>query len=159
MLASALISIKVAPELAETRKLCPKKDIVIDKFNQLLARLTAQSAASNATDLAAFHEQEAAIQKWLEIEAGYRTAADKAAKAKDGAAFAQGQFEKWKIALAATKERQEKAIKAHISEKAEIESERALIMELLDLIDKLQTQDTSINHQAVLQQFRQKVSC
>jgi hypothetical protein len=158
MLASALVSIQVAPELAETGKLCPKKDIIILKFNQLLERLVSRVAAHNASDLAAYEEQQKAVQDWLDVESTYRSASEKAAKAKEGASFAEAQYEQWNAALTATKERQEKEIKDNIAVKAGNDAERELIKELLGLIDELQSEDSSTDKQAVLQQFRQKVS-
>jgi len=158
MLASALVSIQVAPELAETGKLCPKKDIIILKFNQLLERLVSRVAAHNASDLAAYEEQQKAVQDWLDVESTYRSASEKAAKAKEGASFAEAQYEQWNAALTATKERQEKEIKDNIAVKAGNDAERELIKELLGLIDELQSEDSSTDKQAVLQQFRQKLS-
>ena len=157
MLASSLISIKVAPELAEISKLCPQRDFIIGKFNQLLARLTAHSIARNATDQAAYATQAAAIQEWLDVESVYRSTLDRAAKAREGASFAQGEYENWSAMLTATKKRQDKEFKDYEAEKTEYADERALILELLTLTDILQTEDTSLNNQAVLKQFHQKV--
>jgi hypothetical protein len=158
MLASALISIKVAPELAEMGKLCPQQDVIITKFNQLLARLHSNSAARNASDLAAFAREEKAIQDWLNIESEYRLASGKAAKSKEGAAYAQGQYEKWNALLTASKARQEQETKDDVPKQTDIDSERALIKELLGLIGTLQNSEvTKANSQAILQQFNQKV--
>jgi hypothetical protein len=158
MLASALVSIQVAPELAETGKLCPQKEVIIAKFNQLLERLIAKNAALNASDVGAYEAQEQAVQKWLEIESTYRTASDTAAKAKEGASYAEEQYEKWQAALTATKQRQEKELHDNLAVKADNDAERALILELLRLIDELQSEASSVDHQAILKQFRQKVS-
>ncbi len=153
------MSINVAPELAETTKLCPKKDVIISKFYQLLDRLTSKYAARNASDTAAYEKQAQAVANWLDVESTYRTASDKAAKEKEGASFAEQQYEKWKVALADTKKRQEKEIQDDIASKADNDSERAIIMELLRLIDELQTTEaSSVNRQTILKQFRQKVS-
>jgi hypothetical protein len=161
MLAGALISIKVAPELAEMGKLCPQEDIIIAKFNKLLARLNSNSAARNASDLAAFAKQEKAIQDWLDIESEYRLASGKAAKSKEGAEYAQGQYEKWNAMLTASKARQDALTKENVAKQADIDEERALIKELLGLIDVLQTSEVmhSNNQAAVLKQFNQKVIC
>jgi hypothetical protein len=158
MLASALISVQVAPELAETGKLCPQQDLIITKFNQLLARLNSNIVARNASDQTSFAKQEKAIQDWLDIESEYRLAAGKAATSKEGAAYAQGQYEKWNALLTASKKRQGEEIKDAIPKKAEIDTERALIKELLALISTLQNSEVArSNNQAILQQFNQKV--
>ncbi len=152
------MSVTIAPELAQMGKLCPQEEVIMTKFNQLLAKLRSNYEARNASDQAALATEEKAIQDWLNVESEYRLASGKAEKSKEGTGYAQGQYEKWNALLIATKEREAQEAKDHAPKQAEIDEERALIKELLALIEELYSSEVmKTNGQAILKQFNQKV--
>jgi len=75
--------------------LCEKKDVIIEKFDQLLRKLGGEELSANITMGRVSKEWAEAMGAWLNSESEYRLTVEKAKDAKDGAAFAQNEYEKW----------------------------------------------------------------
>jgi hypothetical protein len=161
MLSSATVTLAITPELADSSVICAKKDMILEKFNQLVTKLQAESAARNATDDSAYDEQQKALQAWLDAEALYRLTTEKSAEAEEGAKYARAQYEKWAATVKATEERSAQQAKSFASERLAIATERDLVTEVMKLIGVLQSQPTSesksVGSQAVLKELNEKV--
>lgn len=89
-----LASVSSFNELADADKLCPKKDIIIAKLDQLLAKLRAQGVNLNESDAEAFRLKTEALGQWLDAESAYRLQTEKAREGEEGAKYAREQYEK-----------------------------------------------------------------
>jgi len=123
--------------LADNSLLCKKKDIIIEKFDQLLKKLGGEELAANITMGKVTKEWKAALSTWMDAESTYRLTIEKAKEATEGASFARSEYEKWLTAnkqavkaLAAIKTR-------HEEEKKDLDLERELIKEIMRLIGVL----------------------
>lgn len=89
-------------QLADAGKLCPKKDIIIEKLDALLAKLRAQGVSLNESDIEAFRLKEEALGQWLDAESEYRLQTEKAKEATEGSDYAREQYEKLQEAVKTT---------------------------------------------------------
>jgi len=132
--------------LADSGKLCAKKDIIIAKFDALYNRLKAQSASLNASDAGALEKKNDALTKWLDGESAYRLAQEKVVTATEGAKFAREQYEKYAATVKDTKARVGKMAATYPGEKAGLLAERGLVVEvmrLLGIMDSVPLSDES----------------
>merc|ERR1712216_688867 len=113
--ALALVPKDIESQLQGTGKLCEKKDVIFAKFNELLKKLGHEEKIRNETD------QEA----W---------------EAKQGAAFARSEYEKWFSTVKKTKERLASMEATYPEEKQSIADERALLKEILRLLGIMEDQ-------------------
>jgi hypothetical protein len=128
----------ITSSLQEESQLCAKKEIIFEKFNELLKKLGHENVERNASDQAAYEAKEAALEAWLDGESAYRLEVEKAKEAKEGATFARAQYEKWKATTLDTQDRLDKMNEKYPKEKANIEAERELIktiMRYLGILD------------------------
>ena len=137
MLASAGLG---SSELADSGKLCKKKDIIFEKLDQLIAKLAKQGAALNASDAAAYKVKMEALGQWLDAESKYRLEVEKMKEAKEGAKFARQEYEKLAEAVKTTKERVETMEKQYAKEAEDNAAEIALIKEIMRLLGILEDQ-------------------
>eukprot|EP00960_Hanusia_phi_P073601 768050-Hanusia_phi.AAC.4 len=133
----AMVPKNIETALQESGKLCEKKDIIFNKFNQLLAKLVKESQTRNQTDQAAYEAQAAATEAWLDAESEYRLEMEKKKEAEDGAAYARSQYEKWAETVKRTQERLTTMQTNYAKEMADINSQRSLIQEILRLLGVL----------------------
>eukprot|EP00282_Hemiselmis_andersenii_P032024 CAMPEP_0169459582 /NCGR_PEP_ID=MMETSP1042-20121227/18029_1 /TAXON_ID=464988 /ORGANISM="Hemiselmis andersenii, Strain CCMP1180" /LENGTH=436 /DNA_ID=CAMNT_0009572013 /DNA_START=14 /DNA_END=1324 /DNA_ORIENTATION=+ len=120
--------------LADSGKLCAKKDIIMAKFDALYNRLKAQSVSLNASDASALEKKNDALAKWLDGESAYRLAQEKVITANEGAKFAREQYEKYAATVKDTKARVTKMEASYPGEKADLMAERGLIVEVMRLL-------------------------
>ena len=79
-------------------KLCQKKQMLVDKFDELLRKLGVDVADANATMAVYTKEFQDAMTAWLDASAQYRLALEKEREARQGAAYANEEYEKWRQA-------------------------------------------------------------
>uniref|UniRef100_A0A7S0H891 Uncharacterized protein n=1 Tax=Hanusia phi TaxID=3032 RepID=A0A7S0H891_9CRYP len=143
-------------------KVCEKKDEIIGKLSSLLEKLTADAIARNLTDAKSFEEKKESLQAWLEEESSFRLEAEKAKEAEQGASYARVQYEKWKASYQDAKQRVEQLEKSYPKELASIAAERALIKEIIVLLDTFESQPTDQAKQTgksnTLMQIKAKLS-
>jgi len=128
----------VTTSLQDESQLCAKKEIIFEKFNELLKKLGHENIARNSSDQAAYEAKEAALEAWLDGESAYRLEIEKAKEAKSGATFARSEYEKWKATTLDTQDRLDKMNEKYPKEKANIAAERELIktiMRYLGILD------------------------
>jgi len=128
----------VLSSLQEESQLCAKKQIIFDKFNELLAKLGHENVERNASEQAAYEAKQAALEAWLDGESAYRLEVEKAKEAKQGAVFARSQYEKWKATTLDTQDRLDAMNAKYPKQRADIAAERELIktiMRLLGILD------------------------
>lgn len=118
-------------QLQEESNLCAKKDVIFEKFNELLKKLGHENKERNATDQALWEAKQAALHSWLDGESAYRLEIEKKAEAEKGATFAREAYEKWKAATLDTKERLDAMEKRYPKEKADIEAEKEIIKTIM----------------------------
>jgi hypothetical protein len=118
-------------------KLCPKKEVIIAKLDALLKKLMAANTARSSADNAAFEAKEAAAKASMDAEAEYRLQLSKIKQAKEGGAFARGEYEKWAAVLKDLQNEIAVNEAGHAQEKIDVSAERALINEVLRLIGVL----------------------
>jgi hypothetical protein len=158
LLSRALVSFAIAPELAEPGKLCPQKDVIVEKFRQLLAKLEAQGRARNATDQAAFGKQNDMQQAWLDAQSACDSAEQRRKDAIAAKEYALKDFDEFSAALQSTVRRRDREAKEFQVEKDSINAEMLVIRELIRLIEEFESDNLgSSSREAVLQQFNQKV--
>eukprot|EP00284_Hemiselmis_tepida_P009545 CAMPEP_0174916642 /NCGR_PEP_ID=MMETSP1355-20121228/1929_1 /TAXON_ID=464990 /ORGANISM="Hemiselmis tepida, Strain CCMP443" /LENGTH=436 /DNA_ID=CAMNT_0016161659 /DNA_START=11 /DNA_END=1321 /DNA_ORIENTATION=+ len=126
--------------LADSGKLCAKKDVIFEKLDQLVAKLARQGASLNASDAAAYKVKMEALGQWLDAESKYRLEVEKVKEAKEGAKFARQEYEKLAEAVKTTKERVAKMEKEYAKESEDNASEIALIKEIMRLLGILEDQ-------------------
>ena len=173
--------------------LCQKKDIIIQKFDELLKKLGGEELSANITmgrvtkewkeamevrharpcrgevaasfnhiaraaRAAALSSSPHAVlccracrilvynagadgartsQSWLQSESTYRLTVEKAKEAKQGAGFAENEFEKWKDANKQAKQDLEVTLARHAQERLELADERKIIKMIMRYIGVL----------------------
>jgi hypothetical protein len=118
-------------KLQEESTLCAKKDIIFEKFHELLKKLGHENKERNATDQALWEAKQAALHSWLDGESAYRLEIEKKAEAEKGATFAREAYEKWKAATLDTKKRLDAMEERYPKEKADIEAEKEIIKTIM----------------------------
>eukprot|EP00960_Hanusia_phi_P052054 761216-Hanusia_phi.AAC.1 len=136
----AFLPENVETALQESGQLCAKKDFIFQKFNQLLNKLKDESTVRNQTDHAAYVAEQEALKAWLDGESAYRLELEKEKEAKDGSQFARAELEKWKATVKQTEERLKTMTASYTAEKADIQSERELLKEILRILGVLEDQ-------------------
>jgi len=117
--------------------LCEKKDVIIEKFDQLLRKLGGEELSANITMGRVSKEWAEAMGAWLNSESEYRLTVEKAKDAKDGAAFAQNEYEKWHDANKQAKKDLEATLKRHAIERQSLSDEREIIKMIMRYIGVL----------------------
>jgi hypothetical protein len=118
-------------------QLCKKKDIIIDKFDQLLRKLGGEELSLNISLGRMGAEWHAAMAGWLDSESTYRLRIEQAKEAKTGSAFAEQEYEKYRQACKEAKENYEAGMKKHEIERKDMDDERELIKMILRYIGVL----------------------
>jgi len=126
-----------ATQLAPSSKLCEKKDLIVGKFDQLLAKLTRDDGAMNMTDDMTEKEYEDAMQAWLDTESVYRLAVETHKESKEATSFALKKLAVEMKVHKLTKEKVAEVVKNYPIKKEEIDDERNLILELIKLVEEL----------------------
>jgi len=127
-------------QLADAGKLCPKKDIIIEKLDALLAKLRAQGVNLNESDIEAFRLKEEALGQWLDAESEYRLQTEKASEATEGSNYARTQYEKLEEAVKTTQARVDTMEKNFAIEGESNSAERQLIQEVMRLLGIMEDQ-------------------
>ncbi|EKX41191.1 hypothetical protein GUITHDRAFT_112664 [Guillardia theta CCMP2712] len=121
-------------QLASDSQLCKKADIIISKFDQLLKKLIVEETQVNKTISQTQQEYEAIKSKWLDTESKYRLTEQKEKEAKEGAKFARQEYDKWQTAHKQASSDLEKTTKNNAVDKASLESEKELILEIMKMV-------------------------
>jgi hypothetical protein len=124
--------------LADTGKLCAKREIIIQKFDELLARLMQSQKLMDDTLDSLKSQFEAAKKAWLDCTAGYILAETKANDAKKGEALAKDKFEKWKNVVTLAIGNLYTIEQEYNKDYDDILAERAMILEIMRLIGVLE---------------------
>ena len=98
---------------ASDSKLCAKKDIIIQKFDDLLKKLGAEELALNISLGKMSAEWKAAMEGWLDSESTYRLRIEQAKEARQGAKFAEQEYEKYREAQKEAKNNYEVGLEKH----------------------------------------------
>ena len=98
---------------ASDSKLCAKKDIIIKKFDDLLKKLGAEELALNISLGKMSAEWKAAMEGWLDSESTYRLRIEQAKEARQGAKFAEQEYEKYREAHKEAKNNYEVGLEKH----------------------------------------------
>ena len=122
---------------ASDSKLCAKKDIIIQKFDELLKKLGGEELALNISLGKMSAQWKAAMEGWLDSESQYRLRIEQAKEAHQGAKFAEEEYEKYREAHKEAKENYETGLKKHDEERTELDGERALIKMIMRYIGVL----------------------
>jgi hypothetical protein len=85
-------------------RLCDKKDVILQKFDQLLRKLGGEELSLNISLGKMGAEWHAAMESWLDSESTYRLRIEQAKEAKEGGAFAEQEYEKYRQAAKEAKE-------------------------------------------------------
>ena len=104
---------------------------------QLLSKLTVDDQELNLTDAMTEKEYDDAMQAWLDTESVYRLASETHKESKEAATYALKKLAVEMKVHKLTKEKVAEVIKKYPVKKAEIDSERELILELIKLVDEL----------------------
>jgi len=126
-----------ATQLAPSSKLCEKKDLIVGKFDQLLAKLTTDDQRLNMTDDMTEKECEDAMQAWLDTESVYRLAVQTHKESKEATSFSLKKLAVEMKVHKLTKEKVAEVVKNYPVKKEEIDGERSLILELIKLVEEL----------------------
>jgi len=118
-------------------KLCEKKDIILDKFDQLLRKLGGEELSLNISLGKMGAQWHRAMEAWLDSESTYRLRIEQTKEAKEGGAFAEQQYEKYRQATKEAKENYMSGLKKHDIERQELDEERELIKEIMRFIGVL----------------------
>eukprot|EP00802_Teleaulax_amphioxeia_P006724 Tamp_06729.p2 GENE.Tamp_06729~~Tamp_06729.p2 ORF type:complete len:372 (-),score=125.43 Tamp_06729:1530-2558(-) len=118
-------------------KLCQKKQVLIDKFNALLAKLGVNFEQANHTMSQVRKEWMDAMDAWLDAESAYRLGEQRAKEAREGAKFATDEYEKWAQANKAARKSLAETLARHGKDRADLLNEKALIKEIMRLIGVL----------------------
>jgi len=118
-------------------RLCAKKDIIIEKFDQLLRKLGGEELSLNISLGKMGAEWHAAMEGWLDSESTYRLRIEQAKEAKEGGEFAEQEYEKYRQAAKEAKENYELGLAKHKIEREELNEERELIKMILRYIGVL----------------------
>jgi hypothetical protein len=122
---------------ASDSKLCAKKDVIIQKFDDLLKKLGGEELALNISLGKMAAEWQSAMTGWLDSESQYRLRIEQSKEAHEGSKFAEQEYEKYREAQKAAKENYETGLKKHDDERKELDDERALIKMILRYIGVL----------------------
>jgi len=117
--------------------LCQKKDIIIEKFDQLLKKLGGEELSANITMGRVSKEWSEAMKGWLDSESTYRLTVEKAKDAKKGSGFAQNEYEKWHDAHKQAKADLVVTLARHAVERESLADERKLIKQIMRFIGVL----------------------
>jgi hypothetical protein len=121
----------------EGSALCKKKQVLMDKFDALLAKLGVNVGKANQTMERVSQAWIDARIAWLDAEAAYRLAMQKAKEAKQGAAFATDEYEKWSQANKAARKSLTETLAQHGTARTDLLNEKAIIKEIMRLIGVL----------------------
>jgi hypothetical protein len=124
-------------QLAGSSLLCEKRAKIIQLFDQLLAKLGGEELSANITMGKVSKEWHDALSTWLDAESKYRLTVEKTKEAKQGSAFAQDEYEKWKTAYKRAKEDLDATLARHAEERQNLLDERELIKEIMRMIGVL----------------------
>ena len=94
---SEMLRIQVLPGEGDSG-LCAKKQVIIDKFDQLLKKLGGEELSLKIELGEVTEEWKKAMESFLNSEAQYRLRLEQAKEAEDGAKFAEEEYEKWRTA-------------------------------------------------------------
>mmetsp|Transcript_49235 Transcript_49235/g.98749 ORF Transcript_49235/g.98749 Transcript_49235/m.98749 type:complete len:394 (+) Transcript_49235:1-1182(+) len=136
----AAIPSNIETVLEDSGKLCAKKDIIFQKFNELLTKLGHEQEVRNTTDKKLHDAKQAALKAWLDGESAYRLQKEKVKEARQGARYAREMYEKWSATVKGTQERVDKMKAQYGKELADIKLERDLIHEILRLLGIMEAQ-------------------
>jgi len=133
---SEMLRIQVLPGEGDSG-LCAKKQVIIDKFDQLLKKLGGEELSLKIELGEVTEEWKKAMESFLNSEAQYRLRLEQAKEAEDGAKFAEEEYEKWRTAHKAAK----KALRDGIAKKAEelegLKNEEKMIRKIMRYIGVL----------------------
>ena len=118
-------------------RLCDKKDLILDKFDQLLRKLGGEELSLNISLGKMGAEWHAAMSQWLDAESTYRLRIEQAKEAKEGGKFAEQEYEKYRQAAKEAKKNYLSGLKKHDIERQELFEERELIKEIMRYIGVL----------------------
>ena len=105
-------------------RLCDKKDVILEKFDQLLRKLGGEELSLNISLGKMSAEWHAAMGQWLDSESTYRLRIEQAKEAKEGSKFAEQEYEKYRQAAKEAKENYLSGLKKHDIERQELFDER-----------------------------------
>merc|ERR1711990_1064196 len=117
--------------------LCKKKDLIIEKFDELLKKLQGEELSANITMGKVTDEFKEAMTSWLDSESTYRLTVEKAKEATEGATFARNEYEKWHDANKQAKKDLDLTLARHAAEREDLAGERQLIKLIMRLIGVL----------------------
>jgi len=120
-----------------TSVLCKKKDLIIEKFDELLKKLQGEELSANITMGKVTDEFKEAMTSWLDSESTYRLTVEKAKEATEGATFARNEYEKWHDANKQAKKDLDLTLARHAAEREDLAGERQLIKLIMRLIGVL----------------------
>ena len=138
-------------------KLCQKKQVLIDKFNALLAKLGVNFEQANHTMSQVRKEWMDAMDAWLDAESAYRLGEQRAKEAREGAKFATDEYEKWAQANKAARKSLAETLARHGKDRADLLNEKALIKEIMRLIGVLH--DVKATEKSIAAGGRDSVCC
>ena len=118
-------------------RLCDKKDLILDKFDQLLRKLGGEELSLNISLGKMGAEWHAAMSQWLDAESTYRLRIEQAKEAKEGGKFAEQEYEKYRQAAKEAKKNYLSGLKKHDIERQELFDERELIKVIMRYIGVL----------------------
>jgi len=118
-------------------RLCAKKDVILDKFDQLLRKLGGEELSLNISLGKMGAQWHRAMEAWLDAESTYRLRIEQAKEAKEGGAFAEQEYEKYRQAGKEAKENYMSGLKKHDIERQELDEERELIKQIMRFIGVL----------------------
>merc|ERR1712010_345680 len=118
-------------------RLCDKKDVILEKFDQLLRKLGGEELSLNISLGKMSAEWHAAMGQWLDSESTYRLRIEQAKEAKEGSKFAEQEYEKYRQAAKEAKKNYLSGLKKHDIERQELFDERELIKVIMRYIGVL----------------------
>jgi len=128
---------KATQQLEGESLLCQKKDLIIQKFDELLKKLGGEELSANITMGRVSKEWKEAMSSWLDSESTYRLTVEKTKEAKEGAGFAQNEYEKWKDANKQAKKDLKITLERHAKERQALADERKIIKMIMRYIGVL----------------------
>eukprot|EP00960_Hanusia_phi_P067348 766607-Hanusia_phi.AAC.5 len=121
-------------QLASDSQLCKKADIIISKFDQLLAKLLAEETQVNQTMAKVQQEYSDIKSTWLDSESKYRLTKQKEKEADEGAKYARREYDKWDTAHTQAVSDLTQTSTSNAAEKSGLESEKQLILEIMKMV-------------------------
>jgi len=128
------ISATVQKQSLDSPTLCAKKDIILAKFDALLHKLGAEELALNITDHTVQAQKTEALKAWLDSESDYRLTEQKSLDAKEGADYAQQQYEKYNTAYNDASKAADSLRHQNDAERQSLLDEQNLIQEIMRLV-------------------------